>query len=167
MSIMYENKFDGNIGFESKELNLSKPVLIQLNKILSKFNGGLNILDPIQPLDDNQEYQDYTEFLVNNATLSEVLKRHLKYNLVSILQLLDKAMEGNTNLHNETEKLKNQLRREWKTVIEDNKNLGVKVKQLENEKKQWLIKKNQYEKDKQVWEQQKEQLKKSLEERKT
>jgi len=41
---------------------------------------------------------------VNNATLSDVLKRHLKYNLVSILQLLDKAMEGNTNLHNETEK---------------------------------------------------------------
>ncbi len=53
-----------NIGFESKELNLSKPVLIQLNKILSKFNGGLNILDPIQPPDDNQEYQDYTEILV-------------------------------------------------------------------------------------------------------
>ena len=76
-------------------------------------------------------------------------------------------MEGNTNLHNETEKLKNQLKREWKTVIEDNKNLGVKVKQLENEKKQWLIKKNQYEKDKQVGEQQKEELKKSLEERNT
>jgi hypothetical protein len=103
MSIIYESKFDGNIGFESKEFNLSKPVLIQLNKILSKFNGRLNIQDLIQPLDVNQEYQD-TEFLVNNATLSEVLKRHLKYNLVSILQLLDKAMEGNTNLHNETEK---------------------------------------------------------------
>jgi hypothetical protein len=168
---MYESKFDVNIGFESKELNLSKPVLIQLNKILSKFNGGLNILDPIQPLNENQEYQDYTEFLVNNATLSEVLKRHLKYNLVSILQLLDKEMEGNTNLHNETEKLKkqvndtnaaveqllaekqdlvlekNQLTREWKTAIEDNNNLGVKVKQPENEKKQWSIEKNQYEKD--------------------
>ena len=109
MSITYESKFDGNIGFESKELNLSKPVLIQLNKILSKFNGGLNIQDPIQPLDVNQEYQDYTEFLENNATLSEVLKRHLKYNLVSILQLLDKAMEGNTNLHNETVKWKKQV----------------------------------------------------------
>ena len=86
------------------QYSISKPVLIQLNKILSKFNGGLNIQDPIQPLDVNQEYQDYTEFLVNNATVAEVLKRHLKYNLVSILQLLDKAMEGNTNLHNETEK---------------------------------------------------------------
>ena len=98
-----------NIGFESKEFNLSKPVLIQLNKILSKFNGRLNIQDPIQPLDVNQEYQDYTEFLVNNSTVAEVLKRHLKYNLVSILQLLDKAMEGNTNLHNETEKWKKQV----------------------------------------------------------
>jgi hypothetical protein len=83
--------------------------LVQLNKILSKFNGGLNIQDPIQPLDVNQEYQDYTEFLVNNSTVAEVLKRHLKYNLASILQLLDKAMEGNTNLHNETEKWKKQV----------------------------------------------------------
>ncbi len=61
MSITYESKFDGNIGFESKEFNLSKPVLIQLNKILSKFNGRLNIQDSIQPLDVNQEYQDYTD----------------------------------------------------------------------------------------------------------
>jgi hypothetical protein len=72
-------------------------------------------------------------------------------------------MEGNTNLHNETEKWKkqvndtnaaveqllaekqdlvlekNQFTREWKTAIENNNNLGVKVKQLENEIKQWLI----------------------------
>jgi hypothetical protein len=61
MSITYESKFDGNIGFESKEFNLSKQVLIQLNKILSKFNGRLNIQDSIQPLDVNQEYQDYTD----------------------------------------------------------------------------------------------------------
>jgi hypothetical protein len=63
MSITYESKFDGDLGFESKELNLSKPVMIQLNKILSKFNGGLNITDPYQSRDDNQEYQDYIEFL--------------------------------------------------------------------------------------------------------
>jgi hypothetical protein len=61
MSITYESKFDGNIGFESEKFNLSKPVLIQLNKILSKFNGRLNVQDPIQPLNVNQEYQDYTD----------------------------------------------------------------------------------------------------------
>ena len=132
MSITYESKFDGNIGFESKELNLSKPVLIQLNKILSKFNGGLNIQDPIQPLDVNQEYQDYTEFLENNATLSEVLKRHLKYNLVSIFQLLDKALEGNTNLHNETVK--------WKKQVNDT---NAAVEQLLAEKEELVLEKNQ------------------------
>jgi hypothetical protein len=65
-------------------------------------------------------------------------------------------MEGNTNLHNETEKWKKQvndtkaaveiwyskrisLQENKKTAIENNNNLGVKVKQLENEIKQWLI----------------------------
>ena len=61
MSITYETKYDGNVGFESKELNLSKTLLVQLNKVLSKFNGRLNIQDSIQPLDVNQEYQDYTD----------------------------------------------------------------------------------------------------------
>jgi len=61
MSIAYESKFDGDLRFESKELNLIKPVMIQLNKILSKFNGGLNITDPYQSRDDNQEYQDYID----------------------------------------------------------------------------------------------------------
>ena len=52
-------KFDGNLGFESKDLNLSKTILIQLNKILSKFSGGLNIVDPVQL----REYEDYIEFI--------------------------------------------------------------------------------------------------------
>ena len=106
---MYERKFEGNLGVESKEFNLSKPHLIQLNKILSRFNGGLNVAEPTQPRDENQEYQDYIEFLGNNATMADTLKKQLKYNLISILHLLDQAMEGNTNLHNETEKLKKQV----------------------------------------------------------
>ena len=70
---MYERKFDGNLGVESKEFNLSKPYLIQLNKILSRFNGGLNITEPTQPRDENQEYQDYIDFLGNNATIADTL----------------------------------------------------------------------------------------------
>ncbi len=63
MSRTYVQKFDGNLGFESKDLNLSKTILIQLNKILSKFSRGLNIVDPVQPRDENQKYEDYIEFI--------------------------------------------------------------------------------------------------------
>ena len=109
MSVEYIQKFDGNLGFESKDLNLSKPILVKLNKVLSGFTGGLNTADPTNARDENQEYQDYIEFLESNTTVVDILKKHFKYNLHAVLHILDTAMEGNTNLHNKTARLKKQL----------------------------------------------------------
>ena len=91
-------------------------------------------------------------------------------------------MDGNTNLHNETTRLKNQLHdmnekyaqwlqekqqltNDWKISVEENIKLKIKIQKLETEKEQWGNEKKKFEIDKQLWEQQKDQPKKSLDDK--
>jgi len=88
----YLNRCNETLMPQAAEFTMNKHQLINLTKFFSVFTGGRSITDPVNPPPEGQTMQNYYTFVENTTMTADMLRSHVRANMVQAAKVLDLAL---------------------------------------------------------------------------